>query len=97
MMSPVTKATAAKTTALAAIRVPRRGIVVSVVRIIPEPYSELMTSTPRTPMISWLMYRPPRLCAVGSKPGPGCPCVATPQLASAPKPTVTTTSASSVQ
>ena len=56
-----------------------------------------MTSTPSTPMISWLMYSPPRLCAVASKPGPGCPCVATPQLASAPKPTVTTTRDSSVQ
>src|SRR6516165_851987 len=92
----VTSATTVKTTPLAAIITPRCGLVVSVVRIMPVEYSELMTSTPRTPMISCPMYSPARLCRVGSKSGPCGPCAA-PVLASAPKPTTTTNIASSVQ
>src|SRR5580698_4277560 len=92
----VTSATTVNTTPLAAIIMPRCGLVVSVVRIMPVEYSELMTSTPRTPMISCPMYSPARLCRVGSKYGPCGPCAA-PALASAPKPTTTTNIASSVQ
>ena len=55
VIRPVTKATTANTTAFAAIISPRRGIVVSVVRIMPVEYSDEMTSTPSTPMTSWLM------------------------------------------
>src|SRR5580704_7158301 len=92
----VTSATTANTTPLAAIITPRCGLVVSVVRIMPVEYSELITSTPSTPMISCPMYRPARLCRAGSKSGPCGPCAA-PALASAPNPTTTTNIASSAQ
>src|SRR5262249_45335547 len=44
----------------------RRGIAVSVVRIIPVEYSELMTSTPSTPIAICARYTPRRLAAVES-------------------------------
>ena len=98
MIRPATSATAANTTALAANSVPRRGIAVSDVRIIPVAYSEVMVSTPSTAMTSWPKYRPNELRWVGSKPGPSCFTLwAAPALASAPKPIVMTTRASSVQ
>ena len=98
VMRPVTRATAANTTALAANIVPRRGMAVSDVRIIPVAYSEVMVSAPSTAMTSWPKYRPNRLRWVGSKSGPSWFALwAAPALASAPKPTVMTTRASSVQ
>src|ERR1700733_3636797 len=93
----VTRATTANTTPLAAIIMPRCGLVISVVRIMPVEYSELITSTPSTPMISCPMYSPARLCCVGSKYGPCGPWLAAPQLARAPNPTTTTNIASSAQ
>src|ERR1022692_1450429 len=59
--SPTTSATAPKTTPLAANTVPRRGIAVSDVLIIPVEYSELIVSAPSTMMISCPMSSPNRL------------------------------------
>src|SRR5674476_932872 len=50
----MTNVTRAKTVALTASRDPRCGTAVNVVRIIPEEYSEVMISTPSTPIASWL-------------------------------------------
>src|ERR1700678_186664 len=65
--SPTTKVTPAKTSDLAASTRPRFGTAIRLVRIIPEEYSELMQSTPRTAMASEAMAIPSRLSAVGSQ------------------------------
>src|SRR5260370_40578599 len=75
---------------------------VSDVRIMPVEYSDVMFSAPSTTITSWLRMRPARLVAVASKfsRSPGdtwFQCEAVPQLKSAPRPTVTTITASSVQ
>ena len=59
--SPVASATTPKTTPLAANTVPRRGIAVSEVLIIPVEYSEVIVSAPSTMMISCPMSSPNRL------------------------------------
>ena len=98
--SPVTSATAANTTALAAYTVPRRGCTVSEVRIMPVEYSEVIVSAPSTAMTSWPRISPNRLL-LGARRSPGpMPAGARrrrPALASAPMPMVTTIIASSVQ
>ena len=48
--SPKTNATAAKVSPFAASATRRCGTAAIVARIIPVPYSELMTSTPRAPI-----------------------------------------------
>src|SRR5574340_228150 len=80
---PVTSETTANTTALAANTVPRRGCTVSVVRIMPVEYSEVMVRAPSTAMTSWPTYRPAKallgrverglgdLIRVGRGPGAG--------------------------
>src|SRR5664280_1148717 len=56
--SEITRVTKPKMTALTARTMPRWGTAVKVVRIIPEEYSVVMISTPRTPMASWLRNSP---------------------------------------
>ena len=53
-----TNATSPKTDALATSTPGRRGVAESVARIVPVPYSALITMTPRTPMISWATKTP---------------------------------------
>jgi hypothetical protein len=62
------RATAPKIIVLVASTSGRRGAAASVARIVPEPYSPLITSTPSTPMVSCPKNTPIRLVAVGSKP-----------------------------
>src|SRR4030095_13104121 len=50
--SPTANATAPNTAAFAASTIGRFGIAASVARIIPEEYSPVITSTPRTPVKS---------------------------------------------
>jgi hypothetical protein len=56
--SPVRKATAVKTAALAASTATRCGAAVSVERIDPVAYSPVTVSTPSTPMASWARKNP---------------------------------------
>ena len=81
----------------------RFGTAAKVERIIPVEYSAVITRTPSTPIKSWASITPVRLMATGSVPksasGPSSPVVMAPVLvsaATAPKPTTTTTVASSV-
>ena len=69
----MTRATGAKTAALAPYSTPRLGITVSDVRIIPVEYSDVMVSVPRTTMTSWpRSASPTTLDWVGSKPARSC-------------------------
>src|SRR5579875_617705 len=65
--SLTTSATEPNTRTLAARTTGRRGMAVSVARMVPVPYSALTTSAPRTPMASWPRKNPVRLWRVGSK------------------------------
>ena len=97
-----TRATRAKTIALAANKVTRRGIAVSDVLIIPVEYSAVSTSAPNTTMTSWpRKNNPATLIWVASKVARSDAEVcdqlaATPAEMAAPIPTLITTSASSV-
>ena len=51
--SETTRATPVNTSSFEKNTVPRRGIAVSEVRIIPVEYSEVITIAPSTAMISW--------------------------------------------
>ena len=55
------------TTALAVSTIPRRGTAPSVALIIPEEYSLVIVSTPRTPRASWPRASPTNPVSVGSK------------------------------
>src|SRR6516225_8903581 len=55
-----TRLTAANTAAFAAYSVPRRGITVSEVRIMPVEYSEVIIRAPSTTMTSWPSRARPR-------------------------------------
>src|SRR6266516_5537098 len=60
------RAVAAKTVVLAASIRRRCGTAARVARIMPVPYSLVMTSTPSRPIASWDRCRPPRLTRVAS-------------------------------
>src|SRR5580658_9590187 len=64
--SQKTNATTANTTALAASTTGRRGTAAKLARMLPDPYSALMVSPPKTPMASCPNRRPVRLMLVGS-------------------------------
>ena len=66
--SPITSAPRPTTSTLAAMNTPRRGMAASEERIVPDPYSPVMASTPSTPMASEPTSRPLRDWAVGSNP-----------------------------
>ena len=77
--SPATSATAPNTTPLAANSVPRLGMVVSEVLIMPVEYSDVIVSAPSTTMISWPISSPNRLMrpradliSCSRWPGPRC-------------------------
>src|SRR5690242_13334426 len=97
-----TTATAAKTPALAAYTVARRGIAVSEVLIIPVEYSEVITIAPSTTMTSWPRKKSPAMLTwVASKVARSDAEVcdqlaATPAEMAAPIPTLITNSTSSV-
>ena len=101
--SVTTRATTAKTTILAAYTVPRLGIAVSEVLIIPVEYSAVNTIAPSTTMTSWPRKKSPAMLAwVASKVsrslGDVCDqLAAVPALIAAPIPMLTTSSTSSVQ
>ena len=63
-ISPVTKATAPITTALAASTAPRRGVAASVVRIRPRRYSELKNIAATTMIAISPRNAPARLCSI---------------------------------
>ena len=65
-ISLTTTATAPNTRILAVSTTGRRGTADNVARMVPVPYSALMTSTPRTPKMSWPRKTPIRLRRVGS-------------------------------
>src|SRR5713101_9651362 len=65
-MVETTKATTVNVTALANSTSGRFGMAAKVVRIIPVVYSELITSTPSTPIASCARNTPRRLIVVGS-------------------------------
>ena len=62
--SPAASATAVNTTALAAYTVPRRGITVREVLIMPVEYSEVIVSAPSTAITSWPRISPNMLNSV---------------------------------
>src|SRR5579859_6821892 len=101
--SATTSATAPNTSALATYTTPRRGMTVSDVLIIPVEYSDVMISAPSTTMMSWPRNtRPNRLFWTGSNVALSeadrlLQCDLVTAAISAPSPTLTTTSASSVQ
>ena len=64
--SLTTTATAPNTRTLAVSTTGRRGTADKVARMVPVPYSALMTRTPRTPKMSWPRKMPIRLRRVGS-------------------------------
>ena len=67
--SAMTSVTAASTAAFAPNSTPRLGITASDVRIMPVPYSDVITMAPRTTMTSWpISPSPTRLVCVGSNP-----------------------------
>ena len=67
-ISPTTRATPPNTAALVASTNGRLGTAASVARMVPVEYSEVMISTPRTPMAIWPRANPDRLRLVGSYP-----------------------------
>src|SRR5690242_17073091 len=97
-----TRATTAKTTALAVYKVARLGIAVSDVLIIPVEYSAVSTIAPSTTMTSWPRKKSPAMLTwVASKVARSEALVcdqldATPAEMAAPIPTLITTSTSSV-
>ena len=92
-ISLTTTATAPNTRTLAVSTTGRRGTADNVARIVPVPYSALMTSTPRTPKMSWPRKMPIRLRRVGSSMMSEGLTVPVP---SAHRPTTATTVATSV-
>src|SRR5262249_56542358 len=66
--SPAPSATTPKTAAFAASTTPRPGTAASVARIIPEVYSLVIVSTPRTPVSSRPGTTPARALLVRSPP-----------------------------
>jgi hypothetical protein len=98
--SPTTKTNTAKTTALAASIGTRRGTASRLARIMPVAYSPVITSTPRTQMVSWLSWKPePRIVLTGSAMSWRCwlgsalsHCDTVSQMISVVKPRVSTTS-----
>ncbi len=66
--SPTTRVPSPTTRILAVSSTPRRGMAAREDRIVPEPYSPLMASTPSTPMASDPMARPASDWLVGSNP-----------------------------
>ena len=95
--------TAANNSALAAYSTPRRGITASEVRIIPVEYSEVITSAPRTTMISspsaTCPIRLERAALKSACAAAGCcdQCATVPAQARIAHATLATTCASSVQ
>ena len=98
-----TRATAAKTTALAVYKVARLGIAVSDVLIIPVEYSAVSTIAPSTTMTSWPRKKSPAMLTwVASKVARSEALVcdqlaATPAEMAAPIPTLIANKTSSVQ
>ena len=64
----MTRVPSPTTRTLAVSSTPRRGMAARDERIVPEPYSPLMASTPSTPRASEPMARPARDWLVGSNP-----------------------------
>src|SRR6516164_8858237 len=96
VISEMTRATVVNTTSFAAYTVPRRGIAVSEVRIIPVEYSDVIVSAPSTAMISWPnSKKPPSEACVASIPAlfAGLLC----RLFAIAKPAMTMTIAAIVQ
>src|SRR5215469_1442441 len=100
--SETTRVTVLNTSSFAAYTVPRRGIAVSEVRIIPVEYSDVIVSAPSTAMISWpSSKKPPSEACVASIPalfaGLLWRLFAIAKPAMAAKPTLTMTIAAIVQ
>src|SRR6516162_11046220 len=102
VISETTRVTVLNTISFAAYTVPRRGIAVSEVRIIPVEYSDVIVSAPSTAMISWPNSKkaPSEACVASVLAlfhGLLCRLDAMAKPAMAAKPTLTMTIAAIVQ